>query len=85
MFELGQKVWVIKHSKNKKNVTEKRKGMVKYINDYFVGVRVQAQADPKVGWVECFLYNDLITGQVVINERSSRGRTKPHTVTAVAG
>lgn len=74
-LQVGQEVWVTK-SKVKADDKKKRKGIIKYLNQRFIGVWVETGSNANLGWIECYLYQDLRNGDVTILPRGKKDELK---------
>lgn len=75
-FKVGDKVWVIypPYRKKPEDTIGIRRGVVHSVADKYVVIWIVALNNPKQGWRECFMFHDIVIGQVtIIPRRAKRG------------
>lgn len=66
-YYAGMKVWIHKREKG----GYRRKGHIVAVHSAFVCIWITSKADEKVGWRECFFFDDISPGLVEVTLRVS--------------
>lgn len=71
ILKVGDKVWVVypKYRKKPDDLTGRRKAKVCFIHERYITLWVEAGGSPLNGWKECFMYQEIISGKIVVIPR----------------